>query len=329
MNRQRQSKRAAAEASAWLARLDSGEATDDERREHEQWLAASSENRDEYAAVQAIFERTRWVADRELLALAEESPAPASWWNIFQPMTANRRAVWAGALATVACMALGVSWFVTHPSVQQFSTAVGETRMITLADGSTVTLNTDSVLRVPKWDQTRQVELQQGEAFFAIQRDPRLPFVVAAGGGAVRVLGTQFNIRLDEGRTTVTIVEGRVELSVPAQADAGSTQRVLVAGEAADFGGGKVLEQERPRVAQLTAWRTGKIVFDGARLEDVVREVNRYSKNKVTIADAAIKEERISATFATDRIPDLLQTLETAAPIRVITQDDAILIVAR
>lgn len=93
-----------------------------------------------------------------------------------------------------------------------FSTKVGEVSHIRLDDGSEVSLNTDSSIRVTMLKEERQIELLSGEAFFDVAKDANRPFTVATEEQQITVLGTAFNVRQreDENVLKVAVIEGRV-----------------------------------------------------------------------------------------------------------------------
>lgn len=325
MNRERQARRASREASAWLARLESEGASEGDRKAHARWLEQSAVNREEYEGARRIWSLAGRMSDPALVepTQREEWANPRSPWRGIRVGSERSPAIWAVAAALILTFGLGIYLLVASAGDHLYQTAVGEKREIVLPDGSSVTLNTNSRLRVPKWIDSRRLALERGEAFFSVAHQPDRAFIVEAAGGAVRALGTKFNIRIDSARATVAIVEGRVEVSLPARSDVGTQRAILVAGEDAVYGSdGSFTKPEKHGIERLVAWRTGKFVFEGATLEEVVREVSRYWDGKVIIADAELKELRITGTFATNRIPELLQTLEKAAPIRVVTRDD-------
>jgi transmembrane sensor len=97
-----------------------------------------------------------------------------------------------------------------------YSTDIGEQRTLALTDGSTVELNARTKIRVAYTDQTRTIELLEGQALFKVAKDPNRPFVVGSDGTRVRAVGTQFDVYKKSNGTQVTVVEGRVALTVPA-----------------------------------------------------------------------------------------------------------------
>jgi transmembrane sensor len=91
-----------------------------------------------------------------------------------------------------------------------YATGIGERRLITLKDGSTIDLNSRSKVRVSFSDRERDVEFLEGQALFSVARDASRPFIVSVGKTAVRAVGTQFDVYRRSSGTTVTVVEGRV-----------------------------------------------------------------------------------------------------------------------
>ena len=115
----------------------------------------------------------------------------------------------AGFLALAAGVAAVAFWFWPAPA-QAWSTLAGEQRTLTLADGSTVVLNTRTRIHVRLSHRTREVELDEGEAFFEVAHDALRPFTVQTRLGSARAVGTHFNVDLRPSRLVVTTTEGRV-----------------------------------------------------------------------------------------------------------------------
>ncbi|RKR03749.1 FecR family protein [Maricaulis maris] len=179
---------------------------------------------------------------------------------------------------------------------EAFSTERGEMQTRVLADGSTVTLNTGSRIEVSFSDRERRIVLPRGEALFEVSHDPSRPFIVAAGGYEVRAVGTAFNVytRAD-GRTMVTVVEGIVQArDTVAQAN----PALLHAGDQVELAPGTPLPTPQRVDADLAvAWRSGRLVFDGRRLADVVDEFRRYGDIAVEFADPDVAEIAVSGVF--------------------------------
>ena len=182
-----------------------------------------------------------------------------------------------------------------------------------LADGTEVWLNSDSYLRYPVafTGNERKVELK-GEAYFDVAKDSIRPFIVEADAYAVRVTGTQFNVRnYPEDAVRTTLVEGKVFLERE-----GNLQELLPGQQGAfEDGGWKVKKVNTYRYA---AWREGVCYFNGDRLEDILNELARWYDFEVYYQDARLKEYHFTATFSRDMdLEEVINVLEKTKKIRL------------
>jgi transmembrane sensor len=216
---------------------------------------------------------------------------------------------------------------------REASTQVGERSFLVLADGSKVTLNTASSVRADYSGGERRLTLLRGEAFFDVAKDPNRPFVVTAGSRRVIAVGTAFNVRLQDRSVRVTLVEGKVRVmrsrpadnGVDAQDPTGSAV-TLVAGSALVTEADGPDRVERLDANRATSWRNGKLVFEGERLEDVVAEMNRYSRETLVIAGPTLKDRKVSGVFEPTEGHAFAKALEAYGIARA-TQETATLIV--
>ena len=130
----------------------------------------------------------------------------------------RRRRFLAAAAAACALTLAGALWWQTE-RYPLYSTDIGERRSITLADGSTVDLNSRSKLRIEFSKTERRVELLEGQALFQVAKDKNRAFLVQSGDAIVRAVGTQFDVYRKTSGTTVTVLEGRVAVYSTAHAD--------------------------------------------------------------------------------------------------------------
>src|SRR5207253_8316893 len=148
-----------------------------------------------------------------------------------------------GALATAALVLIaftGIS--LTHPSFMGTSgdtaasrdhivlrTGIGERATASLADGSTVVLNTNSILEINYSKLRRDVRLVAGQVLFKVAHDTARPFVVAAASHAVVAVGTEFEVRLDGEKVRVALLQGRVRVeSIAAHRGSAADEGVAV-----------------------------------------------------------------------------------------------------
>jgi transmembrane sensor len=226
-------------------------------------------------------------------------------------------------------MALALSWWILTGRQQTYSTEIGGLSRVVLKDGSTVTLNTDSELRVRFSRATRLVELLKGEAQFSVAHDRKHPFEVLANGSLVLAVGTAFDVKLDHGQSVdVLVTEGRVAVleapgaSGPAAATAGLPETVSAGESAVATQNGMTVRQVSPaEVSRDLAWQVGELSFQGETLSQAVAEFNRYNRRKLRINDPSILNLQIGGNFEALDIDSFVAALERSFGITV-TQTD-------
>ncbi|MDQ2187264.1 FecR domain-containing protein [Alcaligenaceae bacterium A4P071] len=188
-------------------------------------------------------------------------------------------------------------------------TATGEQRTVALTDGTSLTLNTDTVVRVHYDAHQRRVELRSGEILVATGVDPAArPFLVNTPHAVLTPLGTRFVVRqiaADRAFTRVAVFEGRVRVEQPGVV--GPTL-VLQAGEQAEVGPRK-LPVAQPLDGNAQAWTQGMLVANRMRLDDFLTELARYRAG-ILRCDARVADREVSGAF---RIDDTDKTLQVVA----------------
>lgn len=325
------------EAAVWFSRMRADDVSEQDRAGFERWLQTAAEHRAAYAAFERFWSRTGDYASHPEVAeathaaanaadeieariVAQQETSPAS-----STRPQQRRYL---AMAASICMAvLAVAFLSLWPSDNQaYQTRVGEQRSITLADGSRITLNTDSRVRVRYSEGTRSVALERGQAYFRVAKEHR-PFEVATRNGVVRALGTAFDVYQSPTGMVVTVAEGTVLVTEAAETntspdrpvpDQGTT--VLRAGERVAVSQQTQLEQasvEAAPVERSVAWLGGKLIFDAEPLQQAVAEINRYSTKRVLIGDAALADLRISGVFHVGESGDFVRSVSEYFSLRV------------
>lgn len=299
-------------AAAWFARIN-GDPTTDERARFDAWLAADPAHVDAYASVAETWDRAGGVgADPRVAARARALRAAAQ-----RPRTPWR------AMAAAAALVLAAGAGVTALVVAQpgapalpdnvFATGVGERSVVALDDGSKVTLNADSRVRVDYTEETRGLTLVQGQALFEVAKNPDRPFIVTAGARRITALGTQFDVRMDESLLQVTLLEGRVSVD-----DDRAEHAELAPGEQLIAKADATAEIARTDVAKVTSWRDGRFVFEDEPLAQAVASVNRYLERDVILGDdERLGELKVTGVFSTDRPGAFVTALEAFFPVEV------------
>lgn len=289
-------------AAGWAARAQAGRMSSAEQRALDAWLKADPRNAEAYASCHKIGHLASLIVQRpdRIYAL----PAYRKLLDKERRRTVFWRPILlSGAALAASVVAVIVVLSPASPFGQgdlMIATSRGEQRQVPLQDGSRVHVNTDSRLRIAFSEDERRVELNSGEAFFDVQRDPGRPFVVIAGDSEIRVLGTKFSVRRDAERLDVVVTEGQVKVR-PAHSHASPHLPAHV-----DLRPGDELRLDLQRkqmkvvsvdAEHVTAWRNGFIHFDGATLDEVIADVNRYTPKQFVIDDEHLHGLRLSGSF--------------------------------
>ncbi|WP_447920830.1 FecR domain-containing protein [Achromobacter aegrifaciens] len=290
------------EASAWFVRLGADDATATDGVACRRWIEADPLHRLAWERVEMLGRQFGQVDPRAGLAALDRP----SFRGRRQVLKALSLVMGAGGLT-----AASLPWTAW---TSDFGTAVGERRAATLADGSVLTLNTDSAADV-RFDVTqRLVVLSRGELHIASQRDPQAParpLVVETSMGRITALGTRFVVRLLDGETWVAVTEGAVRIE-PRAGGAGSA-RIVEAGVGTRFN--EHVVQNMRSAPHAGDWVQGALFADGMRLDAFVEELSRHRKGRL-VCDPAVAGLRISGSYPLSDTDRILAAVERALPVR-------------
>jgi len=222
-----------------------------------------------------------------------------------------------------------ITFYTSYLPEGSYRTATGEQKVIHLADGSIVHLNTDSRFDIDFTDDIRKVRLLEGEARFDVAKDANRPFIVETSRGNVRAVGTSFNIYDNDETVEIIVFEGAVAVN---QNDQRLSERIDKSGIDLDAllvtGGERIvafdhnLSKVRParqlELSQKDGWCEGKLIFKGQKLAAVVEEMSRYTNKKIVIADDILKDMKMGGVFYINDFDALLYAIEDAFPVKVI-----------
>ena len=341
-----------AEAAAWVARFDAGDVSAKDQAAFQEWLNRSLLHRESIAAFGNLW--SEFDTLRSLTNCAEAGPqngAPHGY-----PAFLKRARNWAASAAAVTALAGGMVFVhpttlgpapsrnvpsanaaktalirpepiqpepikfaesQDQPPAQIFyETAIGGQKKITLADGTSVILNTNSRLEVDFSGNRRDIHLVRGEAYFEVVHDKARPFTVYANKYVVRDIGTAFDVHLSRtGLVEVGVTKGSVEVR-PADrslvSDLATSLGILAAGQDIVLGQ-KIARAEAVSSADMVrrlAWRQGQLIYTGQPLGEVLADISRYSDIKIELADPALENLPVGGAFRTDQIEAIFVALE-------------------
>ena len=303
------------EAALWFSRLTDAALNLEDQQRLDAWLAEHRQHRDELQLLRGLWGAADLVPKARLQALCETAPSRSK----------RRPLLKLAVAASVLGVAVAVGLFsgLQHPAgySAEFSTALGERRQVALPDGSLIDLNSRSQVKVHFEKDRRGIELTRGEALFSVEHDSSRPFVVEAGSGRVTVTGTRFDVRRDPHETRVAVEQGTVKVQGRNAADAEFVSLTAGLGTRGDATG-RVAQAHAVDTQALTAWRSGKLVFNNASLRDVAEEVSRYREKPLTVSNDKVGNLRLTSVFKSDNTDALLKALPSILPVAVRTLDD-------
>ena len=297
------------EASEWFARLSGGDAGAEDRARLRGWLAARPENQQAYDFVTESCGIAAAVLERAPVRERGDSRQPVGHWVAI-----------GGGLALAAMLIAAVGFVALTPATtDHYATAIGEIRNLTLADGSTLTLNGATTLDVTFTRGRRDLNLKTGEVFIAVGREPFRPFRVHAGGRTIEDIGTAFDVDTNGQNVDVAVGEGTVLISEPAASSATGNRVILSKGQALTYAPDRILSAPRTVVSQqVGTWRVGILSYDQVPLEWLVADLNRQFDGGIAIPDPELAAMPITLTLKLHDRDTTVGTLEKLLPVRAV-----------
>ncbi|MEO1245925.1 MAG: FecR domain-containing protein [Pseudomonadota bacterium] len=245
-----------------------------------------------------------------LSPIAGATPDPREDPALVRPRPQRRYHIPLAAAAGLTAVAVGFLLFSPAPVYEaSYHTAVGQHREFTLPDDSVLTLNTNSQVVVRYSGDERQVRLKRGEAHFDVAPAPARPFIVAAGSGTLRAVGTEFNVHLNNGKLEVIVEEGAVEVKADAQLAA--APQLLEEGQMLEYRDtiGIVSMIDDDEIARRLAWHDGMLDFQDSTLAEVIEEAGRHTSTRIVIVDPELESLIVTGYIRAGDIDTLLGML--------------------
>ncbi len=245
---------------------------------------------------------------------------------------APRRRYWGlAAAAAVAAVAVGIALILrgTSAEVAQYATARAEERVINLVDGSVITLNTNTSVRVTYSGDRRQVDLLRGEALFSVAHDASRPFEVHALSGVTTAVGTRFDVEIGTADSAdVSVLEGTVTVS--GTGGTAGAPVAVTAGQAVRYGSdGAVSEPHPADLGRIKGWELHRIVFSDVPLGQALEDYNRYSAVPIVLKSPQMESRHINGVFRVGDEAAFLGALEQGLQLRAVRGPDQIVLEAK
>lgn len=301
------------EAADWFARLNVQTIPLADLDQFKTWRADPA-CRAAYAAVESAWRETgalHWDPD----VRAEIARIPDRRVMGHRPAGAAR---WAAGMAGLVLVGVVTAVVVLmRPDV--YATGIGEDRLVRLADGSTVRLDTNSRVEVRMGRAERELVLSSGQAEFSVAHDPSRPFVVQVGDRSVTALGTRFLVRTDGERSVVTLVDGRIRVN---DEDDGRSWRLAPGEQLVERRGEPAAGPVTVDLNAETSWTDGRLLFDATPLAEAIAEINRYSIRPIVLEADDFRERPLSGAFETGDPAAFAEAVARIYNLRLIERGD-------
>ena len=332
-------------AATWAARLADGQMPAEQQREFQAWLDADPSNDGALREIMGAWRAVEhYAASAEVMGLREAALACAS-------RAMHRRAGRGPQLRIVRAAAVALVLLVSAASAgawmwlapRTYETGVGERRVVALNDGSKLSLDADTIVKVAYTRENRKLWLERGRARFEVAKNPLRPFSVTAGDEVVVATGTAFSVELLQKQVHVVLYEGHVMLL---DRNSDGVRRTVALGAKtlpADqlLGPGRELILPAHTTAEATvvpavvaptdpvrslSWEGGQLVFEDESLATVVERMNRYAERPLAIGNAAAAHVRVSGVFRAGDTDALVQGLAAAFDVKARQGPDGIVL---
>lgn len=323
-----------------MSRHLSGEASPEETRELQHLLEQDPRKQYAYDILHTYFNQS---------AGPDVSPASPPVLSLRVKPLSSSRAKWIAVACIGACLLLGTQLLRRHGGRTPIATVrivrneevmakAGARTKLVLPDSSLVWLNSNSrLIYSAGFDQTNREVVLEGEAYFEVSRDARLPFVVHASSIDIRVLGTSFAVKSYPQDETIeaTLLKGMIEIS--RKDNPGGAQIILKPNEKLVFSKSftphertgpspsvpstnvapapdmavNAIRQDLPDSDKVeTAWLYNRLVFDGDRFRELADKMERWFDVRIVIRDSSLNNYRFSGIFENETPDEALKELQ-------------------
>lgn len=307
-----------------------GETDADENAAVEFWLKADEKNLNYYNGFKKIWEDSLLIA-AENKTIDED----AAWKRLqnriqdkdVQVLTPKKSSVyWLRIAASILLIStlgwLGYSYFENKSNTLIQIYASNSTLNDTLPDGTTVTLNKNSSLSYTSKfkGKTRPVTLK-GEAFFNVSPDKTKPFIITINDVTVQVVGTSFNVKNKNGKTTVDVETGIVKVSKNKdQVELRHGEKVVIADHKPE------LLKSRSKGRLYNYYRNKELVCDETSLQELVEALNEIYNVNIIIKNPSLKEKPLTTVFKDQSLDQVLEVIQETFRIEIERKNNQILL---
>lgn len=290
------------QAAEWLSKVHQGPLSQAEETALQKWRQQSQ-----------LHEST-WQKAASITGKFKTIPNQIGMSVLDRPASVDRREFMKPLVVLLIALPTGIASYRYLPWqswTADYTTAIGETRSLQMADGSDITLNTDTSLDIEYTLQERIIKLHAGEVYIETARDVQnRPFYVFTKHGRLQALGTKFVVRVEQDASYIGVTEGAVEIT-----PAGAAPLVIQAGQESTFTK-SLIHAASAMDPNATSWLDGVLYADDMPLKDFIKLLSRYRRGVIN-CDKAAEDVRISGAFLLKDTDKILETIQSTRPLKI------------
>ncbi|MCC2606908.1 FecR family protein [Planctobacterium marinum] len=307
-------------AAEWIAKMDRGLSLEEEQQ-LKTWLQSSEEHRE------MLFKMAKlWDNMAALERLKSLFPEPPVKQSRRAPLAMAASVAFIAMLFTFLWLSAGDSWLSDSELVvlseQRFETGTGDSKKVTLSDGSLLSVNTNTSVKVTFMEQQRVIELFEGEIHIQVAHNTERPLSVYAAGQIIQAVGTAFNVELLEDQVELIVTEGKVRVARqaedqpdplrPMQNRLDDSLPSLVQGQKSllTVAAPTIETVETADINAALSWQQGNLVFRGEPLQQVLAEVSRYNAVTFELPQNELNHIQVAGLFKTNDLNGFLSALQ-------------------
>ncbi|WP_037488019.1 FecR family protein [Sphingobium indicum] len=302
-------------AAEWAARFDAGDMSAADHASYVAWVGQDPRHGEALARIEANFNRLSAGDDLERTAARQ----------LLQRKT--RRRITGVVAAGVFVLSGWLIGYADWPTTQEFRTKRGEQHSVALADGSDLTLDSESLVEVSLGRKQRLIKLVKGQVYAEVAKDEDRPFVVETKDGTVTALGTAFVVRLFAKESIVTVTKSQVRVCPGRTNLEESRCRSLGPGNQARLTSGGVVAMSDVNAESAILWTRGWLEANNRDLVDVLLELDRYSPTPIRFDPASLAGRRVTGSFPLTDTTLALKGIEQASGVDVQRQNDGAIMI--
>jgi len=329
------------QAAAWCMRMAEGRLSSQQQAAFDEWVAQAG-HREAFAAAVAVWQGIERFSDQPEL-IHVRSQALEDFRHVNSHRWARRLSGgwrWSAAAAATVLLGIFAGSHMLRDTTSVYETGIGERRVAVLEDGSRLSMDAATRIKVQFTDERRKLQLISGRAKFDVAKDPLRPFSVMAGGKLVVAVGTSFSVERLREQIRVVLYEGRVELLEQASAvgkprplrfdaSVAENERTLVPGRELVASIEKPSARVQPAdVPRSLSWEAGQLNFVNEPLSSAVERMNRYSKEPLEVGDAQVAAYRVNGVFTAGDIDAFIEGVIAFSPVEIVHRSGARVLVS-